>query len=373
VLLVVAGLLAHSLFASNAANVGFETRGLAVVALDTDMVRYTPERSRQFWTDALARVRNLPGVTQVGLASPRVPFDINYQTQEYHVEGRTYASGQRGETLDMVAVTPGYFDTLGVTILRGRDFLDSDREGAPLVAIISDAMARSLWPNESPIGKAITTVASSRRYEIVGVSADYKVRSVMESPRPYVHLAVNQRPATYNAILARASRDADDVVRSIRRMLLEMEPGLVFVNQGTMERTFAGTLLPIRIGAWLAASFSLLGTLLAGVGLYGIVAFAVSQRTREIGIRLALGASRADVRRMILQQGMRLVIAGAIAGSLLAALAATGLSSILYGVGAADPVAWTIAIAVLLAAAALAHLVPTRRALRVDPASSLRE
>ena len=148
---------------------------------------------------------------------------------------------------------------------------------------------------------------------------------------------------------------------------------MVFVNQGTMERTFAATLLPIRVGAWLAACFSLLGTLLAAVGLYGVVAFAVSQRTREIGIRLALGATASDVRKMILRQGMRLVIAGAIAGSVLAALTAAALSSVLYGVGATDPIAWLAALAILIGAAALAHLVPTRRALRVTPATTLRE
>lgn len=373
VLLVVAGMLARSVRASNVTNVGFETQNLALVSLDTDMVRYSPERSRQFWSDALARVRELPGISRASLASPRVPFELNFQTSEYHVDGRTYASGQRGEIVDTVGVTSGYFDTLGVSMLRGRDFLDSDREGAPLVAIVNDAFARTMWPNESAIGKSITNVVSNRRYEIVGVSADYKVRSVMESPRPYIHLAVQQRPATYAAILARTKGDASGSVAAIRRMLLEMEPSLVFVNQGTMERTFAGSLLPVRVGAWLAASVSLLGTLLAGVGLYGVVAFAVSQRTREIGIRLALGATSREVRNLILRQGMRLVVAGAIAGSALAALAAAGLSSVLYGVSAADPIAWLTAIGVLIGAAALAHYVPTRRALRVTPATTLKE
>ena len=373
VLLVVAGMLARSLWASNGANVGFETRGLALVSFDTDMVRYSTDRSRQFWDAALARVRELPNVAHASLASPRVPFDLNFNTSEFHVDSQTYAEGQRGPILNTVAVTPDYFATLGVSMLRGRDFLDTDREGAPLVAIVSDAMARAYWPNESAIGKTFTAVSTKRRYEIVGVSADYRVRSVSEPPTPYVHFAAAQRPATYNSILARTIGDADRVVGEIRQLLLGMEPSMVFVNQGTMERTFAATLLPIRVGAWLAACFSLLGTLLAAVGLYGVVAFAVSQRTREIGIRLALGATASDVRKMILRQGMRLVIAGAIAGSVLAALTAAALSSVLYGVGATDPIAWLAALAILIGAAALAHLVPTRRALRVTPATTLRE
>jgi len=146
----------------------------------------------------------------------------------------------------------------------------------------------------------------------------------------------------------------------------------VFVNQGTMERTFAATLLPVRIGAWLAASFSLLGTLLAAIGLYGVIAFSIGRRTREIGIRLALGADRRDVLRLILQQGAMLVIAGGLTGAVLAALAAAGLSSVLYGVTAIDPVVWISAALILVVTAALAHLVPALRALAIDPARTLK-
>jgi predicted permease len=372
VLLVIAGLLVRSMSASRAANVGFETRGLAVVAFDTDMVRYSKERGRQFWDEALAKVRGLPGVTHATLSSPRVPFEINFQTNEYGIDDRIYASGQRGEILDTVSIAPDYFATLGVSILRGRDIGDSDRDGAPLVAVVSDAMARKFWPGAQAIGKTFSSKGSKRRYEVVGVSADYKVRSVSEAPRPYVHLAAMQQPAPYNALLARTSGSADAVLADMRRQLLAMEPRLVFVNQGTMERTFAATLLPVRIGAWLAASFSLLGTLLAATGLYGVIAFSIGRRTREIGIRLALGADRRDVLRLILKQGAMLVIAGGLSGAVLAALAAAALSSVLYGVTAVDPIVWLSAGLMLVVTAALAHLVPALRALAIDPARTLR-
>jgi predicted permease len=303
VLLVIAGLLVRSMSASKAANVGFETRGLALVSFDTAMVRYSEDRGRQFWNEALARVRGLPGVTHATLAAPRVPFEINFSTTEYLIDDRAYATGQRGEILDTVSVAPDYFPTLGVAILRGRDVAESDREGAPLVAVVSDAMARKFWPGGDAVGRTFTSLATKRRYEVVGVSADYKVRSVSEKPTPYVHLAAMQRPATYNSLLFRTSGDAGAALTAIRRELLATEPRLVFVNQGTMERTFAATLLPVRIGAWLATSFSLLGTLLAAIGLYGVIAFSIGRRTREIGIRLALGADRRDVLRLILKQG----------------------------------------------------------------------
>jgi predicted permease len=372
VLLVIAGLLVRSMSASNAANVGFDTRGLALVSFDTDMVRYSTERGRQFWSDALARVRALPGVTHATLAAPRVPFEINFQTNEYGIDDRHYASGQRGEILDSVSVAPDYFATLGVPILRGRDLTARDREGSPLVAVVSDAMARKFWPGGQAVGKTFSVMGTNRRYEVVGVSADYKVRSVAESPTPYVHLAAMQRPASYNTLMARTSGNGDETLAAIRRELLAMEPRLVFMNQGTMEQIFAATLLPVRIGAWLAASFSVLGTLLAAIGLYGAIAFSIGRRTREIGIRLALGADRRDVLRLILRQGAVLVLAGGLTGAVLAAVAAAGLSSVLYGVTAVDPIVWLFAALILVITAALAHLVPALRALAIDPARTLK-
>jgi predicted permease len=373
VLLVIAGLLLRSLGASRAAKVGFDTRGLAVLSFDTDMVRYTPERGRQFWDDAVARARRMPGVTHVAFAAPRVPFELNFSTTGFRADDRSYPADSRGDVLQYVSVSPGYFDTLGVPIVRGRDFAATDREGMPLVAIVNEAMARKYWPDGSAVGRTITMVSTNRRYEIVGVTADHKVRSVSEDATPYVHLAAAQRPATYNALLVRTSGDADVALAAVRRELLAMEPRLVFVNQGTMERTFAGTLLPARVGSMLAAGFGVLGTALASIGLYGVVAFAVSRRAREIGIRVALGAARGDVIKMILRQGALVVAAGALAGCVLAALESTVLASVLFGVSAADPIAWTAAIGVLLGATALAHFVPARRALRIDPAVTLKD
>jgi putative ABC transport system permease protein len=372
VLLVVAGMLLRSVAASWKADIGFDTRGLTVVSFDTAMVRYTDVQGRQFWDRALARVRGIPGVESAALATPRVPLEINYSTNEFHIDDRSYAAGQRGEILNNVAVSPGYFTTLGTRIVRGRDFTDADRDGTPLVAIVSEAMARTYWPDGSAVGRTISG-SNKRRYAIVGISADYKVRSVSEAPTPYMHLAAAQSPASYNTLLARTTGDAETVLASIRRELLAMEPRLVFINQTTMERTFAATLLPARVGSMLAAGFGALGTLLAAIGLYGIVAFAVSQRTKEIGIRVALGAERGDVLRLILRQGVTLVAVGAIVGAGFAAAASAVLGRVLYGVGAADPITWLAAIIVLTTAAACAHLLPTMVAMRIDPARTLRD
>jgi putative ABC transport system permease protein len=373
VLLVVAGLLLRSMSVSRTAGVGFETRGIAVVAFDTDMVRYSPERGRDFWRQAQGRIRRIPGVEHVAIVAPRIPFELNYSTTGYQIDDRTYAPGQRGEILYNVSVSPEYLGTLGVPIVAGRDIAPTDREGSPFVAVISEAMARRYWPNGSAVGKTFTEQNRKRRYEIVGVSADYKVRSVMEEPTPYVHLAEAQAPSNYNYLLARTQGDAEGVLVSIRRALLEMEPRLVFVNDSTMDRTFASTLLPTRIGSFLAAGFGALGTVLAAIGLYGVIAFAVAHRRQEIGIRMALGAERRDVIHLVLRQGAFLVIAGVVSGGVLAAFAGFLLSRVLYGVGAADPLAWLAAITVLTTAAGLAHYVPVLRAVRIDPVVTLKQ
>jgi ABC-type antimicrobial peptide transport system permease subunit len=301
-----------------------------------------------------------------------VPFDLNFTTNEFRIDDRPYATDQHGDILNNVSVSSDYFTTLGVPIVHGRAPSDADREGAPLVAVINEAMAQRYWPGQSAIGRTITMVSSKRRYEIVGVSADYRVRSVTEGPTPYVHLAAAQRPSTYNYLMARAKVDGDAVLIDMRRELLAMEPGLLFVGDGTMERTIAATLLPARVGAMLATGFGALGLLLAGIGLYGVMAFVVSQRTREIGIRLALGARPGQVIRMVLGRAVVVVVAGAMAGAVMAALAAGALGAALYGIGAGDPLAWLAAILTMTAAAALASALPAFRAVRVDPARTLR-
>jgi ABC-type antimicrobial peptide transport system permease subunit len=187
-----------------------------------------------------------------------------------------------------------------------------------------------------------------------------------------MHFAAAQQPAEYNAIVARTRGDAAQLLSTMQRELLAIEPGLVFVRHETMEATMATSLLPERLGATLAAGFGGLGTLLAAIGLYGVIAYSVARRTREIGIRVALGAYPAQVLGMIMRQGLALAAVGAAAGALLAYGVARLLSGVIYGVGAADPIAWGSAFAALFAAAALANYIPARRAMKVNPVTALR-
>jgi predicted permease len=374
VLLVVAGLLLRSLGASQRADVGFEIKGLAAIALDTDMVRYTPDRSQEFWRQAQARVKALPGVTGVGLVSPTLPFTFNFSTQEMRIDNRTYSEGQRGEIIENVAVSAGYHDTLGVPVVEGRSIDATDIAGGPDVMVINRTMAQKFWPGESALGHTVTAISGtrSRTFRIVGVTLDHKQHGVLERPAPFAYFAAAQRPQQYNFMLARTTGSASTLLADMRRELLAMEPGLVFMISSTMEQNLANSLMPARVGAMLATGFGGLGTLLAAIGLYGVIAFSVARRTREIGVRMALGANPGGVLSMVMRQGFTIVAIGLVAGTVLAGAAAVALQGLLYGVTPFDPVAWGFAVTAMLLAAALANLMPARRAMRIDPMTALR-
>jgi predicted permease len=372
VLLVVAGLLLRSLGLSQHADVGFEPERLALVSFDPDMVRYEPERGLRFWEDAVARVRAMPGVVSAATASPSVPFELNFNNQELLVDSRTYAEGQRGEVVENTNVSAGYLETLGLRLMEGRDIAASDRPDTPLVALINEAMARRYWNGQSAVGRTFTVARTTRTYRVIGVVATQKFHGVLEQPVPFVYFASAQRPTRYNYLLARTAGDPNEVLVRMRRELLQMEPGLVFLGNSTMADNLTMSLLPARVGAWLATGFGALGTLLAAIGLYGVIAFSVARRTREIGVRMALGAQPGGVLGLVLRQGFGLAGVGIVVGAVLAAIAATALSGLLYGITPFDPAAWGLAVLTLLAAAGFANLVPARRAMRVQPMVALR-
>ena len=375
VLLVVAGLLLRSLGASQQADVGFDPRGVAAISLDTDMVRYNSERGAAFWREALTRVRALPGVQSVGFVSPSLPFGFNFSQSEMRVDSRTYSEGQRGEIIENNSVSSTFLQTIGIPIVEGRGIADTDVQGTPDVVVINETMARTFWPDESAVGHTLTVVTGSqtRAFRIVGVNRNHKQHGVLERPAPFVYFADSQRPnPTYKFIVARTSGSADTLLAAMRRELLAMEPGLVFMGNSTMQQALGASLMPARVGAMLAMAFGGLGTLLAGIGLYGVIAFSVARRTREIGVRMALGANPGSVLSMVMRQGFTIVAIGLVVGGMLAAAAASALRGLLYGITPFDPLAWGLAIVAMIVAAGFANFVPARRAMRVDPMNALR-
>jgi predicted permease len=281
--------------------------------------------------------------------------------------------GDHGDVIEVTTISTNYFRTMGVPIVEGRAFVDADRLDTTRVAVVNETFVRRYWPAQSAIGKTFRTRGSEGPlFEIVGVSADHKVLTLSERPTPFLHISRNQRPSSYGAIIARTRGDAVQLLREMRRELLALEPNLLFVENQTMEAEVDATLFPMRAAAWIVSGIGLAAMLLAAIGLYGVIAFSVARRTREIGIRVALGARPGAVVALVMRQGLVVALAGLIAGCLLAAVGARAIAGALYGVSAADPVSWLTAAAVLLVASALANLVPAWRAAHVDPCEALR-
>lgn len=372
VLLVGGLLLVRSLFAGFNTSPGFPVNGLVTATISMDLHGYDDARAKQFFELAVERVRRLPGVTSVALAE-RLPFSPNMHTTTIVVDGRPEATPDNGASVDTTRVTAEYFDTLGVPLVAGRGFDARDTPESVRVAVISETFARTYFPNGDALGNRVRMRDQAGPIvEIIGISKDYMMRRIGEEPLSVIHFAVSQRPAPTYSLLTRTTGNMDVTVGNIQRELRAMESQLVFLELGSLSRMVSTSMLPITLGASVFGGLAGLAMLLAGVGLYGVIAFSVSRRTREIGIRMALGSSRGMVVSRVLREALTLVVIGTIAGVALAAVGAQALSSVLLGVTPFDPVSYLIAGAVLLAVAALAAIVPARRAASVDPLVALR-
>ncbi|MEE8587670.1 MAG: ABC transporter permease [Acidobacteriota bacterium] len=368
VLLVGAGLLTRSLQSARLLEVGFQPQGLSFLTFDLKMHGYQALQARRFYEDLLERARSLPGVASAAVVS-RMPFSLNFHEGEFYI-GQRERHDEPGLMFDVTAVSPEYFKTLGVALLQGRDFSSQDRQGSTPAVIINQALARRHWPAESALGKRLTR-RDGPAYEVVGVSGDYKIRSVAEEPRPVVHFARSQYFHPSASLLVR-SLEGTSMLAPLRRQAQALEPEILIMQSTTMQGEIEITLFGVRLGATLLGVFSLFALFLASVGLYGVIAFSVAGRTREIGTRMALGAARRDVLQLVVREGMVLVMAGLLVG--LAAAAALGrtLSSALYGISPVDAFSFGLAALVLAAVALAANLIPARRASRVDPMVALR-
>jgi predicted permease len=372
-LLVMAGLLLRSLMASQGADVGFKSEGLAIVSTDTDLARYSTERSHQFFDEAVRRMRALPGVESVALAS-RLPFSINFNRYNIAIPGRQQSPEEMGPSIDSAIVSPEYFGTLGVGVVQGRGFVNQDQPKTPGVVVINETMARQYWPAGNAIGQRVfeRTLSSGHSFEIVGIVADHKTHTVGEASHPSIYFAAAPRWESFHVIVARTRGDEQALLGEMRSTLLAMEPSLLLIDKQTMRDQMSAMLFPVRAAAALVTVFGAVGLLLAAIGLYGVIAFSVARRAREIGIRVAIGARPGAVLALIMRQGLTLALVGLVVGCTLAAAATKIVAGALYGINATDPVSWTLAAAVLLTVATLANFIPAHRAMRLDPSRVLR-
>jgi predicted permease len=378
-LLVIAGLLVRSLQHAGSIHLGFDPSHVLNVTVDPHQIGYDEKQQREFYRRLEARVRQLPGVRSASLAFGTPMGNINIvNAGGVSVEGHPIPAGQEAPTVFFNNVDPGYLATMRVPLLRGRSFVDLDDEKAPPVAIVNQIMADTFWPNQDPIGqrftlKPLTTPAQSM--QVVGVAANGKYANIAEDPTPFFYVPLAQNFISMQTLQLRTSVAPESLIAPVWNEIHRLAPDLPIVATTTMQQVVEeGTngIQIFRFGAWFAAAIGGLGLFLAVLGVYGVVSFAAVQRTREIGIRMALGGTARDVVRLVLRQGVSMVIAGLLVG-VLAALALTRLMArFLIDVSPSDPLTY-ITVALLLSAIALiACWIPARRATRVDPGIALR-
>jgi predicted permease len=372
-ILVVSGaLLVRSLAVAGRLDLGYDSDRLASLALALEMNGYDRDRGGRFLEDGAQRLAAHPEVEAVAITS-RPPLSLNNNGFSIYIDGRQSSENDRPFIVDGTFVDERYFATLQVPILAGRNIMSADRDEQRRVAVVTKTMANRYWPGpvSNAVGREFRTRWGGTAHTIVGVVADYKVDTPGESPKAYVHLPLG-RKETFGNYIVRTRGPASQLVPVFERELRALDPELVFLDTGTMRELADVRLFPVRAGAWLIGAFGVLALLVAAVGLYGVIAYSVSRRVRELGIRKALGAQPRQLVGMVLGEGMALVAVGGVIGAALAALAARVLSSVLF-VGPFDAASFGIAFGVLAVVALVANAVPARRAARVDPMVALRQ
>ncbi len=374
VLLVVAGLFVRSLTRANAIDPGFDHENVLAVMLDIGAHDYDEERSAGFCDQLLERARGLPGVESASLEDCP-PLTMTVSSSAFWIEDRPYSDADDERVgVAFSTVSDKNFQTLNIPLLRGRDFTERDTPDAPGVAIVNKAFVERYWPGQDPLGKRVSrTGPEGPFFEVVGVVATIKHWLIGEEPRPYIYIPLSQRPATaFTTLLLRTIGDPLALAAPIRTIVRELDENMALTNTSRLTDLISFVLLPARFAAAGFGLFGLLALVLASVGLYGVMSYAVSQRTREIGIRTTLGAQRRDIIRLVLSRGIRLTAIGLVIGLAISLAGTRLLSSLLYEIGTTDPLTFVGVSLLLTAVALLACYLPARRATKVDPMVALR-
>jgi predicted permease len=365
-LLVGAGLFLRTLQTAQSTDPGFDPQGVHTARLDLTLLPGTEASGRAFYEQLVARLAAEPGVRSASLAASIPLRSLAPPTAAVRGEGPINSS-EPGLTVAFNAVSSGYFDTLRIPVRAGRVFLPADTPDTRPVAVVNEALARRLWPGRPPVGERLWIGAEER--EVVGVVRDTKVRSLNEDPQlqAYVSLAQSYRPRARVLV-----RGEGDLAAAVRREVAAIAPDLPVMESTPLPEAIAFALFPQRMAASIAGALGALGLVLAATGLYGVVAYSVSLRMREMGVRLALGAQRADLMALVLGGGLRLALAGVAVGGALALGLARAVRGLLYGVSPTDLPTFVAVGLLVTAVAALASYGPARRAARVDPMTALR-
>ena len=370
VALIGAGLFARSLRQAGRMDPGFDAAHLGIVAYNVTDQAYNELRGREYHELVVEKAAAVHGVISAALGRD-TPFHVAF-TRTVLLEGQdASATGQGRSTLTSV-VSPGYFRTMGIALLRGRDFRQADGKTAPRVAIVNETAAAAYWPGRDPIGQHISFAGEGLPVEVIGIVKTANYLAIAEPPQPLIYLSLVQYYFPTAVLYVRTAGDPEAVMGAVRRQVQSLD-GNMLLQEESLETSIRELLWTQRLSAGLLAAFGALALLLATIGIYGVISYSVRQRTREIGVRLSLGATVGDVRRMILWEGLRLVAVGVAAGEGAALGAAGSIGSMLFLKNPRDMLTFTLVPAALVAVAAIACWVPAIRATSIDPSVALRD
>ena len=371
-LLIGAGLLIKSFLRLQSVDPGFESKNVLTAEINLPPYKYEPEQQANIFQQMIGRVAAAPGVQSAG-AVTNLPMTGAGESTKFTFEDRQNVSAEEQPLINYAAVSADYFKALGIPLLQGRAFTDADNEKAPGVAIVNETLARRFWPNQDPMGKRLRRSKSEDPawYSIVGVVSDVRHSSLDKEPVPEVYFSYLQESSSFMVLVAQTATRAESFASTLRREVQAVDKDQPLSNVKTMEQLMAESKAGRNFNTLLMTGCAVIALVLAAAGIYGVVSYTVTQRTREIGIRMALGAPQDRILKTVIKDGLKLALFGLVPGLILAFALTRIMGSLLYEVSVTDPVVFIAASLVLLAVALVASFLPARRATRVDPVTAI--
>jgi putative ABC transport system permease protein len=376
-LMIVAGLILRTIHEVLEIDWGFDSSNVLTFAFDLPQGNYPEDQQiRAFFDRILPELRSLPGISGAAVVSP-LPIFARERTAKIALEGGTVQTPQDQPWAVVVHASPGYFDTLKMPLLQGRDFSNQDAPESAPAALVSREFARRYWSEADPIGKRLAIQAQGGRQgpewiEVVGLTGDLRSPDITDAPKPTVFLSMAHSPRREASVVLKGSGDPTPLAAAVRRVIRRVDPDLAIYEVKTLALIDREENNSRDILSAMFTGFAAIALLMAAAGLYAVISYSVSQRAHEIGIRMALGAGTAQIRALVMRQGLRLILVSIAVGLLAGAGLGRAMASLLYGISTTDPITFVAVTLILVSVALLGTYLPTRHAVRVDPVRTLR-